>query len=36
MCDSASAAWLLRQLEPNRTVQVMDIKRKGGFGWEEE
>eukprot|EP00913_Durusdinium_trenchii_P032981 g30876.t1 len=21
MCDSASAAWLLRQLEPNRTVQ---------------
>lgn len=24
MCDSASAAWLLRQLEPNRTILVVD------------
>ncbi|CAJ1416473.1 unnamed protein product [Effrenium voratum] len=24
MCDSASAAWLLRQLDPNRTILVVD------------
>merc|ERR1711972_705973 len=35
MCDSASAAWLLRQLDPNRTILVVDEPPMGSDRYPE-
>lgn len=35
MCDSASAAWLLRQLDPNRTILVVDEPPMGSDSYPE-